>query len=137
MIKRKCVSFSIDGELQKKFEEYVLSEKYKTKSKAITDIIRNEIVRKEYIEGKEVVGVITIVYDHHKKDLQDKITDVQHEHHYMILSTLHIHLDESNCLEVIVVRGKGKEIDGLRGNLKSINGVKHCSMNITTKGKDV
>lgn len=131
MIKRKSVSFSIDEELLKKFEDFIREKNYKTKSLAITDMIRNEIIKKEYISGKDVFGVITILYHHHKRDLKSRLTDVQHSRHHMILSTLHIHLDEENCLEVIVVKGEGKEIEELKENIRNIKGVKHCSLNIT------
>ncbi len=131
MIKRKSVSFSIDEELLKRFEDFIKEKKYKTKSMAITDIIRNEIIKKEYVSGKDVFGVITILYHHHRRDLKSRLTDVQHSRHKMILSTLHIHLDEENCLEVIVVKGDGKDIEELMDNIRNIKGVKHCSLSIT------
>lgn len=131
MTKRKSVSFSIDEGLYRRFEEFVSEKKYITKSKAINDIIMDAILKKEYLSGKEVSGIIILVYNHHKRKILDKIMDIQHENHDMILSTLHIHLDESNCLEVIVVKGNGNKIEDLRDNLKTIKGVKHCSLNIT------
>jgi CopG family nickel-responsive transcriptional regulator len=89
-------------------------------------------VEHEWMENKEVVGTITIVYDHHKKGVMEKLTDLQHIHHDRIASSTHIHLDHENCLEVIVVRGKPTEIKELADNMIALRGVKHGKLVITS-----
>uniref|UniRef100_A0A7C4U6X1 Putative nickel-responsive regulator n=1 Tax=candidate division WOR-3 bacterium TaxID=2052148 RepID=A0A7C4U6X1_UNCW3 len=134
MIKRKSVSVSLEEDLFTAFERYVKEKNYKTRSKAIADIIRNEIAKKEILKGNDVIGIISLIYNHHKRELTDTITDIQHHHHKLILSSLHIHLDKDNCLEVIITRGDGSEIQKLKDTIKSTKGVLHCSLN-TMPGK--
>ncbi|HCG77544.1 TPA: nickel-responsive transcriptional regulator NikR, partial [bacterium] len=80
---------------------------------------------------EKVAGVIALVYDHHKRELVNTLTDIQHHYHSLIISTQHIHLDEDNCLEVVVVRGKPKEVESLADRLKATKGVKHSSLIMT------
>ena len=80
------------------------------------------------------MGTVTLVYDHHVRMLNDKLTDMQHDHHRSILSTLHIHLDHDNCLEVLVVRGKAGAVRKIADSLISTKGVKHGRLTITTSG---
>ena len=99
------------------------------------DLIRDALVKNEWQEGKEVVGAIVLVYDHHKRDIQLKLTDVQHDSHDAIISTQHIHLDHDNCLEIVAVRGKSVEIDGIVKRLKAVKGLKHVSLAAGTTGR--
>ena len=85
-------------------------------------------------ENREVAGAIVLVYDHHKRDLQNKSTDLQHEYHQMILSVQHIHLDHNNCLETIAVKGKAKKLQGLSDKLISLKGIHHGKLIMTTTG---
>ncbi|MFN3551136.1 MAG: nickel-responsive transcriptional regulator NikR, partial [Endomicrobiia bacterium] len=85
-----------------------------------------------WISNKEVVGVISIVYDHHKRQLVDEIVDVQHNYQNLIISSSHIHLDHHHCLEVIIVRGKASLINKLKDNLASMKGVQHTTLSVTS-----
>jgi CopG family nickel-responsive transcriptional regulator len=126
---------SLEEELLKKFDRHIKKNKYTNRSEAVRDLIREELVKKEWMENKEVTGAITIVYDHHTRELVNKILDIQHDYHDFILSTQHIHLDHHNCFEIIVTRGKSKDIEELFQLLKSAKGVKHAGFLMATKGK--
>lgn len=135
----KLVRFgvSLDEELLIKFDRHIKTKKYTNRSEAIRDMIREDLVRKEWTENREVTGAITLVYDHHTRELVNKVLDVQHDYHACILSTQHIHLDHHNCFEIIVTKGKSKEIEELYQKLKSIKSVKHAGFMMATKGKDL
>lgn len=111
---------SLDQELLKKFDEYIKEEKYPTRSKAIGDLITDSLIKKEWIKGKTVFGAIVLYYNHHKRDLTNKLTDIQHNFSNLIISNLHVHLDKDNCLELIAFKGDPKKLDDLRKILKSI-----------------
>ena len=135
----KLVRFgvSLEEDLLVKFDNHIKKHKYTNRSEALRDMIREELVKKEWTENKEVTGAITLVYDHHTRELVNKVLDVQHDHHDCILSTQHIHLDHHNCFEIIVTKGKSKEIEALYQKLKSIRSVKHAGFMMATKGKDL
>lgn len=137
MSKLKRFSVSLDETLVAKFDKHIKEENYPTRSKAIGDLIREELIRKEWIEGKEVAGAITLVYNHRKREMVNKLTDVQHDFHELIISSQHVHLDRDNCLEIVVVKGKPKGIEKLAYRLKSIKGVKYGSLTMATTGKSV
>lgn len=135
----KIVRFgvSLEKELLEKFDKLIKEKKYPNRSEAIRDLIRENLVKKEWTEGKEVAGAITLVFDHHKRELVNTLTDIQHDFHQLIISSQHIHLDHDNCLEIIVVRGKPIEVRGLADKLKSTKGVKYGSLSIATTGKEL
>ena len=128
---------SLEKELLEKFDRLIKEKKYPNRSEAIRDLIRENLVKREWIEGKEVAGAITLVFDHHKRELVNILTDIQHDFHTLIISSQHIHLDHDNCLEIIVVRGKPIEVRGLADKLKSTKGVKYGSLSIATTGKEL
>lgn len=128
---------SLEKELLHKFEARLKEKKYTNRSEAIRDLIREDLVKKEWQEQKEVTGAVTLVYNHHKRQLLNRIMDIQHDYHDNILSVQHIHLDEDNCLEIVVVKGRPREIEELYGKLKSAKGVKHASFSMSTTGKEV
>jgi len=129
---------SIDEGLLKNFDRLISGKGYRTRSEALRDLIRESLVQEEWEEGgKDTVGTITIVYDHHKRELSRILTEMQHQFYASILSTLHIHLDEHNCLEVLVVRGRGKDIKKISDRLIGTKGVKHGKLTLTTTGKDL
>jgi len=102
---------SIPKELLKAFDNYIEKKHYANRSEAIRDLIRQKLVEEEWKESKEeVVGVITYLYDHHKRELAEKLIDLQHDHYERIITTQHIHVDHHRCLEVVLVRGKANEI---------------------------
>jgi CopG family nickel-responsive transcriptional regulator len=126
---------SLNRKLLIKFDKHIREKNYPTRSKAIEDLIRENLIKKEWIEGKEVAGVISLVYNHHKRNLVTTLTNIQHDFYWLIISTQHIHLDHENCLEIIVVKGKPKEIEKLSYKLKTTKGVKHASLTMTSTGE--
>jgi CopG family nickel-responsive transcriptional regulator len=128
-------SVSLDQALVEKFDRKIHDERCPTRSKAVGDLIRKAFVEEEWLQGGEVAGAIVMVYDHHKPDLLRKLTNLQHESHDVIISTQHIHLDHDNCLEIVAVLGKPREIDGTIKRLKAIKGLKHVSFAAATTGK--
>jgi len=128
---------SLNKDLLEKFDRLIKIKGYSNRSEAIRDLIREELVKREWIAGEEVAGAITLVYDHHKRGLVNNLMDVQHDHHRIIISTQHIHLDHHNCLEVIVLRGKPKEVEKLAEGLSVLKGVKHSSLTMATTGKEL
>lgn len=128
---------SLEKELLEKFDILIKEKKYPNRSEAIRDLIRENLVKREWVEGKEVAGAITLVFDHHKRDLVNILTDTQHDFHKLIISSQHVHLDHDNCLEIIVVRGKPSEVRELADKLRATKGVKHGSLSIATTGKEL
>jgi CopG family nickel-responsive transcriptional regulator len=128
---------SLEKELLEKFDILIKEKKYPNRSEAIRDLIRENLVKREWVKGKEVAGAITLVFDHHKRDLVNNLTDIQHDFHTLIISSQHIHLDHDNCLEIIVVRGKPIEVRELADKLRATKGVKYGSLSIATTGKEL
>ncbi len=128
---------SLDKKLLAKFDHLIRSRRYTNRSEAFRDLIREELIKKEWEEDREVAGAITFVYDHHKRDLLNKIIDIQHDHQKIIISTQHIHLDHDNCLEIVAVKGRSREVRKLADLLKSIKGVQHGTLSMTSTGKDM
>lgn len=129
---------SIEESLLKNYDRLIAQKGYKNRSEAIRDLFRDSLVTEEWREGKkEMVGTIALVYSHHTRELSRILTKMQHDHYQTILSTLHIHLDEHNCLEVLAVKGKGAEIKKISDRLIGTKGVKHGKLSLTTTGKDL
>ena len=127
---------SLDGGLLKRFDALIGKKGYANRSEAIRDLIRDTLVKEEWEEGTaETAGTITLVYSHDVHELQDTLTDLQHRHHAAIVSTMHIHLDGHNCLEVLIVKGKGREIKKIADRLIGTKGVKHGKLTLATTGK--
>jgi len=129
---------SIPDSLLADFDRLIARKGYQNRSEAIRDLIRDSLVTEEWKEGKkEMVGTISLVYSHHTRELSGILTKMQHDHYKTILSTLHIHLDEHNCLEVLAVRGKGEEIKKIGDRLVGTKGVKHGKISLTSTGKNL
>jgi CopG family nickel-responsive transcriptional regulator len=128
---------SLPKDLIDKFDKLIRGKSYTNRSKAFGDLIRQELVKKEWLEGKEVAGAVTLIYDHHKRELLNKITDIQHDFQKIIISTQHIHLDHNNCLEIVAIKGNPKEAQKLTDSLKSIKGVKHTTLSMSSTGKGI
>jgi len=126
---------SLEKKLLDEFDILIKRKNYSNRSEAFRDLIRQELVKEEWAEGSEVVGAITLVYDHHKRELVNKLTDIQHDFQGTIISTQHIHLDHDNCLELIAVKGAPTEISKLADTLKSVKGVKHGTLSMSSTGK--
>jgi len=129
------IGVAIDSDLLAKFDALIARRGYSNRSEAFRDLIREELIEKAWESPEsKVVGTVTIVYDHHVRLLNEKLTDLQHEFYHHILSTLHVHLDHDNCLEVLVVRGRAAEVRKIADTLISTKGVKHGRLTITTSG---
>lgn len=127
---------SLEDSLLERFDSLIDKKGYPSRSEAIRDLIRDALVMEDWkADTSEAVGTITIVYNHEKRELADLLTDLQHEHYNSIISAMHIHLDEHNCLEVIVVKGKTKDIKSIADRLIATKGVKHGKLLLTTTGK--
>ena len=130
-------SVSIESDLLRAFDRLITSRGYANRSEAIRDAIRRQLISREWEEGDEVAGVITLLYDHHRPGLAETITEIQHQATSQVISTTHIHLDESNCLEFIAVKGEGEAIERLADKLQSLRGVKHGEIAATSTGKKI
>lgn len=129
------IGVAIDASLLEKFDSLIAQRGYTNRSEAFRDLIRDDLVRTDaQSPDSQVIGTVTLVYDHHVRLLQEKLTAIQHDHHRSILSTLHVHLDHDNCLEVLVVRGRSAEVRKVADVLISTKGVKHGRLVITTSG---
>src|SRR5580658_10232062 len=132
------IGVAIDTDLLRKFDDLIGERGYTNRSEAFRDLIREELIQKSWESpDSDVVGTVTLVYDHHVRMLNEKLTDMQHDHHHLILSTLHVHLDHDNCLEVLVVRGKARQVQKVAEALISTKGVKHGRLTITTSGAEL
>jgi CopG family nickel-responsive transcriptional regulator len=128
---------SLEKKLLDEFDALIKRKSYPNRSEAFRDLIRQELVKEEWAKGGEVVGAITLVYDHHKRELVNKLTDIQHAFQEVIISTQHIHLDHDNCLEIIASRGSPKDVKSLADTLKSVKGVKHGTLSMSSTGKGI
>ncbi len=129
---------SLDMDLLTRFDDLCDEKNYQTRSEAIRDLIRNALVQKQWEDNEqESIGVLSLVYDHHQGGLSRKLTEIQHQALDVVVTTLHIHLDHHNCLEVLVLRGPGRTIRETSEKLISTKGVKHGKINLTTTGRDI
>lgn len=120
------IGVSLDSELLSRFDRFIADRGYKNRSEAFRDLIRDRLVDTAVVSPKAfVVGTVTLIYDHSSRLLPEKLTDIQHEHHGVIISTLHAHLDHDSCLEVVVLRGKSSDVQKLADLLISTKGVSH------------
>ena len=128
---------SLDKNLLEKFDRLIEKKNYTNRSEAFRDLIRQELITKEWAGGEDIAGTITIIYDHHQRELATKLMDLQHDHGKNIISTQHIHLDHHNCMEIIAVRGNAKEAQKLANMLKAVKGVKHSTLGMSSTGKHI
>jgi CopG family nickel-responsive transcriptional regulator len=129
---------SLDRDLLGKFDRLISGKGYSSRSEAIRDLIRDELVKAEWEAGtEETAGTITLVYSHDTRELTETLTELQHEYHAQIVSTMHIHLDGHNCLEVLVVRGRGADLKRIADRLTGTRGVKHGKLTLATTGKEI
>jgi CopG family nickel-responsive transcriptional regulator len=129
---------AMDDGLLHKFDRLILKKGYRNRSEAIRDLVRDNLVEQDWELGnKETVGTVTIVYSHAVHELTDILTELQHHFHTEIISCMHVHLDEHNCLEVLAVKGKPQRIKKIADALISTKGVKHGKLVMTTTGKEL
>ena len=127
-------SVSMDEKLLTQFDDYIGKRGYSNRSEAVRDLIRKVLVNEEWEQDSEVVGVVTLVYNHHQPQLQEKITELQHEYHHQITSTTHVHMDHHNCLEVTIVKGRAFQVRELAEKLIALRGVKNGNLTMSSTG---
>lgn len=131
-------SVSLPSPLLEQLDQMATEKGYDNRSLAIADMIRDKLVEHhQRLSTEEIAGTITLVYDHHKQNVQTALTEIQHDHHEMIISTIHVHLDHHNCLEVLVVRGKAGPVKRIADELIAAKGVKHGKLTVTTTGVEM
>ena len=129
---------SADARLLDSFDRIIHAKGYANRSEALRDLMRDQLVDAAWSENNQVVvGTVTIVYDHEASELMQKLTDLQHHSHDNIISSLHVHLDEHHCLEVLIIRGKGREVKELSDKLIGTKGVKHGKLVMSSTGQDL
>ena len=129
---------SISAHLLRQFDRLISRKGYVNRSEAIRDLIRKHLVEHEWEEGdKETLGTLTLLYNHHVRELPDRLEDLQHDHYHHIISTMHVHVDERNCLEVLVLKGKPAEIRALSDSILGVKGVKHGQLVMTSRGEEL
>jgi CopG family nickel-responsive transcriptional regulator len=127
---------SMEDELLTRFDELIAARGYGSRSEAIRDLVRRELVSEEWADPKaEVVGTITLVYEHHEHELAKVLPDLQHQYHDCVICSTHIHMDAHNCLEVIIVRGVSSKVKLIANTLLSTRGVKHGQLVSTSTGQ--
>jgi len=132
------IGVALDADLLDKFDALIHERGYENRSEAFRDLIRNELVEASWKSpDTEVVGSVTLVYDHHVRLLHEKLLDLQHDAQEAILSTLHVHLDHDNCLEVLLIKGPAAKVQRLANAIISTKGVKHGRLTISSIGKDL
>ena len=125
---------SLEQDLLQKFDRAIAGKGYQNRSEAIRDLIRHHLVAKEIDKNRVVVGTLTLIYDHHRPNLTEKLVEAQHRAGSRVLAATHVHLDHHNCLEVIIMKGRGSDLSDLANSLLSLRGVKHGQLVITSTG---
>ncbi len=126
------VGISFEPELLSDFDSLIRKKGYTNRSEAVRDLVRKALIDAGTSDEKgEVIGSLTIIYDHEVGGLTERLLHLQHDHHSEISSTTHIHVDEDTCLEVLIVKGKAKDVRGLADNIKALRGVKHGELVLT------
>lgn len=128
---------SLEDVLLKQYDLLIKQKGYGNRSEALRDLIRKELVQEEWEKDEEVAGAITLTYDHHKRELVHTLMHIQHDYSNIIISTQHVHLDHDNCLEIIAVKGPAQNVKKLGDALRSIKGVKHGTLSMSSTGKDI
>ena len=128
---------SLDEDLLEPFDDLCKRKSYPNRPEAIRDLIRKALVEERWSNDASGAGTLTLVYDHHKNDLARRLMAIQHDDHDLIVTTLHVHLDHHNCLEVLVLKGEPTRLRALANKLISCRGVKHGTFTATTTGQDL
>jgi CopG family nickel-responsive transcriptional regulator len=126
---------SLEKKLLERFDRYCRKKNYANRSDAIRGLIRRELVDEQWQESGEVAGAVTLVYDHHRRALVNKLMNIQHDFQDIIISTQHVHLDHDNCLEIVAVKGDPRKVKQLADSLRATRGVKHGTLSMSTTGR--
>ena len=131
------IGVSLEHALLRNFDRLISKKGYGNRSEAIRDLIRDHLITEEIDKNKVVVGTLTIIYDHHRPNLTEKLVEAQHGAGGKVLAATHVHLDHHNCLEVVIMKGRGGELKELANGILSLRGVKHGQLVVTSTGKDL
>lgn len=122
---------AMEASLLQEFDR-VVGEQGTTRSEALRDLARKAVVRAQLGKGKPAIGALTLVYDHHVRDLTERLTELQHELGERVRSAMHIHIDHDNCMEVVIMTGRSDELQRIADRLLGLRGVKHGGIEIVT-----
>lgn len=131
------LTFSIEEPLYRQFEGLATAGGYTNRSEFFRDMVREQLVSRQWEEDEEALGTVTLVYNHHLRRVGEKLTTLQHHHHREILAATHVHLDRDLCAEVIIVRGRASEIQHIADALRRQKGVLHAALSMSTTGQDI
>lgn len=125
-------TISLSPDLAKQFDELIRKKGYKNRSEAVRDLLRNglETARLERYEALYCVASLSYVYNHHARDLTERLTNLQHEHHHLVLSNMHVHLDHDNCMETVILRGATSAVSDFANLLMAEREVRHGRLNV-------
>ncbi|MBT7065863.1 MAG: nickel-responsive transcriptional regulator NikR [Verrucomicrobia bacterium] len=130
-------SISIEPSLLERLESLVRKHKYANRSEFVRDLLRERLVEEEWKGNEEVVGTITLVYDHETRELSKKLTRLQHHHHDLVLASTHVHLDKHMCAEMVLTKGPAAEIQKMADMLRQQKGVLHASLSLSSTGREL
>lgn len=126
------IGIALDSDLLRRFDKSIARRGYTNRSEAFRDLIRDRLVGEQTaMPDATVVGTVTLIYDHHAHSVGEKLTEIQHEHHQLIVSTSHAHLDHDSCLEVLIVHGRSLQVERLADRLIGLKGVQHGRLVMT------
>ena len=128
---------SLERGLLEKFDEAIGRRGYQNRSEAVRDLIREHLVSEEGDQNKIIAGTLTMVYDHHRPNLSERLVEIQHRAHTQVLAATHVHLDHHHCLEVVIMKGRSADLRKIADQILSLRGVKHGKFVITTTGKEL
>lgn len=133
MSELRRIGIAIPDDLLTVFDQLIDRRGYTNRSEAFRDLMRDALLQETVSKSKEeVVGTLTLVYDHNVRQLSDRLVKQQHDHHHQIISTLHVHLDHDNCLEVLILRGSAGDVQHIADGLIAAKGVRHGKLTLTT-----
>jgi CopG family nickel-responsive transcriptional regulator len=132
------IGIALDSELLERFDRLNLLRGYTNRSEAFRDLIRDRLVAEHTAEPDSiVVGTVTLIYDHHSNGVAEKLTELQHAHHQLVVCTNHAHLDHDSCLEVLIVRGRAAEVEQFADRIIGLKGVQHGRLVMTVPAKSL
>ncbi|MDK9699863.1 MAG: nickel-responsive transcriptional regulator NikR [bacterium] len=124
---------AMEDDLLSRFDELIRKKGYRNRSEAIRDLVREQMIQTELEDGgQSVFGAFVFTYDHHHRNLEAKLTELQHDHIHEIIATSHVHVDHDHCLEVILMKGSVAEVSNIAEKILSMKGVQHGKLTLTT-----
>ena len=131
------VSLSLESALLEKLDRLARENEYQNRSEFIRDLIRRELTRRQWAGNDEVLGTLTVIYNHHQRGLTEKLVELQHHCHETVLAATHVHITHEICAEMIMIRGKARGISELANAVKQQRGVLHAELTMSTTGEKI